>query len=68
MKPQKKPPIISDQIINTAIPDNIDLFITWLHKQEIKYNDFLNSNENYKQKKIKLFIKKYPHVLQMKLF
>ena len=67
MKLQKKP-LINHDIINSAIPDNIEKFVTFLLKNEIKYNDFLNSNEQFKQKKIKEFIKKYPEVLQMRLF
>jgi len=67
MKPTKKPQI-NPAIINAAIPDNIDKFISFLHKRQIKYNEFLNSNENFKQKKIREFIILHPEVLQMKLF
>ena len=67
MKLQKKP-FINHDIINSAIPDNIEKFVSFLVKNEIKYNDFLRSNESFKQKKIREFIKKYPEVLQMKLF
>ena len=67
MKPTIKNKIQAN-IINTAIADNIDDFVTWLTENGIKYNDFLNSNESFKQKKIKLYIKKNPQVLQYKLF
>lgn len=67
MKPTIKNKV-QPNIINTAIADNIDDFVTWLTQNGIKYNDFLNANESFKQKKIKLFIKKNPHVLQYKLF
>jgi len=60
---------IQPSIINTAIPDNIEKFVTWLTiEKQIKYNDFLNSSENFKNTRIKEFIKKYPEVLQYKLF
>lgn len=69
MKIQKKPPIISDQIINAAIPDNIEKFVTWLTvERQIKYNDFLNASAKFQNTRIKEFIKKHPEVLQLKLF
>lgn len=66
-KIQNKIPI-NAEIINAAIPDNIEKFVSYLQKKQIKYNDFLNSNESFKQKKIKEFIKLHPEVLQMRLF
>ncbi len=59
---------LSDNLINAAIPDNIELFVNWLQKKGIKYHDFKTAGKNYKLRQFREFLIEHPEVRQYKLF
>ena len=61
--------IKNKQIINAAIPDNIDLMVDFLRdKYGMSRTDFENCGMRKKQNIMFDFVKTYPHILQLKLF
>ena len=60
--------ISNKNILNKAIPDNIEKFVSFLQIKGIKYDDFKKAGPTKKQNLLIEFLKLHPEVLQYRIF